>query len=152
VTAGSPPSDPHYQPAGRVLEVSVGLVCAVCGSGLALLGAWPLYAVLRHGHPLPESPVLLPMLLLWALAALLLVFAWRLILNRARRWDGGLLSPLGLRIGGVIFLAGPICALFVDPSHLVHAAYSLAAAAACFALARRRERYLSDLLDPLSGR
>ena len=126
----------------------MGLVCAACGSGLALLGAFPFYAVLRRGRPFPEGPVLLPVLLFWALAALLLVFAWRLILNRTRRWDGGLLSPLGLRIGGVIFLAGPIIALVAEPLHLLHTSFALAAAAASFALARHRERYLSGGLPP----
>jgi hypothetical protein len=147
--SGSQRPNAHFQPAGRRLEVAVGLVCGAFGSGLAALVAFVIYLDLRRGRLDLEAAFLLITLAIAALAALLLVFAWRLLGNRGRSSDGGLLSPLGLRIGGVIFLAGPVSALLLaEPLQLLHASLSLAAAGACFSLARHREHHLAGELPP----
>lgn len=133
----------HFRRPGRAWEVFVGLVCALCGGGLSLLGGFGLYAVfIRKGPTAPPSVVVVT-LIVCALGAMLLAFAWRLISNRARPSDGGLLSPLGLRVGGLIFLASSIAPFFSHWLGLVHLATTLAAAGACFALARHREQHLS---------
>jgi hypothetical protein len=138
----------HYRPAGRAFELLAGVVCTVCGLGLAALGAFGLFAVFVRNGPPPTPSTLLVTLIICAFAALLLVLAWRLILNRARPSDGGLFSPLGLRVGGLIFLAGPIATFFTHPIGLVHTAAAFAAAGACFALARHREHYLASAVPP----
>lgn len=131
----------HGRPAGRVLECLVGVVCAVLGAALAALAMFGVVvALVREGPPAPPS-VLLLTLVIGALAGLLLVFAWRLLWNRARRSDGGLLSPFGLRVGGLIFLASPVAAVVGKPVGLLHVLGALAASGACFALARHRERH-----------
>jgi hypothetical protein len=138
----------HFQPAGRVLELLAGIVCAACGAGLAVLGGFGLFATLmRNGSPPGLSPFVFA-LVVSALAALFLVLAWRLVLNRGRLSDGGLFSPFGLRAGGFIFLAGPVAAAFTHPIGLIETGFALAASGACFALARHREHYLSGLVPP----
>jgi len=138
----------HYQAAGRPFELLVGTICALCGGGLAALGGFALFVVFaRRGSPLGHSGLLF-ISILYVLATLFLVLAWRLIWNRARASDGGLFSPLGLRVGGLIFLAGPVAAFFTHPIGVVHTAAALAASGACFKLARHREQYLSQGAPP----
>lgn len=141
------PTD-HLQPAGRVLELFAGIVCAACGAGLAALGGFGLFAILVRDESPPTLSTLLFTLVVCAFASLLLVLAWRLVLNRARPSDGGLFSPFGLRVGGLIFLAGPVAAVFAHPIGLIETGFALAASGACFALARHREHYLSSLVPP----
>jgi hypothetical protein len=116
---------------------------------LAALGGFALFVVFaRGGLSLAPSGLLLFISILFVLATLFLVFAWRLIWNRARASDGGLFSPLGLRVGGFIFLASPVAAFFTHPIGLVRAAEAPAASGACFTLARHREQYLSQGTPP----
>ncbi len=138
----------HQQPAGRGLEVLAGLACSSCGVGLAILGGFGLFALLVRDGPAPTSSTVLFTLTICALAALFLVLGWRLVLNRARPSDGGLFSPLGLRMGGLVFLAGPVAVAFTHPVGLFETGFAFAASASCFALARHREHRLSSMVPP----
>ena len=70
------------------------------------------------------------------------VLAWRLLTGRSRR-DGGLFSPTLLRVASVIFLvAGPVT-IIRHPLGIVEAVSLIAAAGACFGLARHQERQIA---------
>jgi hypothetical protein len=144
---GHRPSD-YHGPAGRTLELLAGASCAVLGTGLAVFGAFALSRVLLPTDSPPTISTVVVTLVVCALSGLLLVLAWRLIRNRARPSDGGLLSPFGLRVGGLIFLAGPVAAAFTNPIGLLETGFALGASAACFALARHREHHLARLRPP----
>jgi hypothetical protein len=118
------------------------------GIGLATLGGFGLFATLMRVEQPDRPSSLFFALIVCALAALLLVLGWRLLFNRARASDGGLFSPFGLRVGGAIFLAGPVAAAFTHPIGLIETGFALAASGACFALARHREHYLSGPVPP----
>lgn len=71
----------------------------------------------------------------------MLGLAWNLARGWSRRKDGGLFSPLALRIWGVGFAVIATVRILIHPEELVHFELLLwcyAASAACFALAGRR--------------
>ncbi len=64
---------------------------------------------------------------------------WRLLTGRSGRKDGGLFSPIVLRIFGAMFLSSPILFLIMRSYMIIESIFSVAAGFACFRLASRRE-------------
>ncbi len=125
-------------PISRKSQVVLGAVCLFVSIPMLALAALGLFVMAAN----PSGTGFVFVLILAAIGALFAVLSWRLLLGRSRA-DGGLFSPTGLRAGGVIFLAGPVAALFVEPIGLLHAGISLAAAVGCFALAGHREQHVT---------
>jgi hypothetical protein len=141
----------YFKRTSRGFEAAIGALCGAVGAALCALGCFGLYASLaRQRGALPPGAAIF-LLILFGISALLLVCAWRLIFDRKRQ-DGGLLSPFGLRMGGVMFLSAPLLAVVTrDAGGLHHALFGLVAAGACFGLARHRERYLARGVPPDDG-
>jgi len=139
-----PAKRPEYLAAApRWLEVGAGLAIGVLGVGLTMLGCLGVYRTfvpLAGRSPTPASFIVV--LAVVAAGTMCSLLGWRLLLRRPRASDGGLLSPTGLRLGALIFIAGPVAAFFVHPVGLLHVFGALTMAGACLALARQREYHL----------
>jgi drug/metabolite transporter (DMT)-like permease len=124
----------YSAPVSRLLLVVVGVVAAFLG--VALLGLFGV-GLHRLHRSVPSSQVVF-LCIVGALGMGLCVVALRLLTGKHRR-DGGLFSPWVLRVGGVIFLFGPVAAILNRSWFgLLEAGVSLSAALACFVLANRR--------------
>ena len=131
----------YSAPVSRVLMVAVGLVATVIG--VVLLGAFGL-GMYRLAGGFTPGAVIIVLLIVGALGLVLSVIGLRLITG-ARRRDGGLFSPWTLRLGGIIFLFGPVAALLKHSwLGVLGAGVSLSAAVACFVLANRRAEATND--------
>jgi len=133
-------SDQLVARGARAFEILIGSVAGVAGCALLVLAAFVAVKVKRE----VSVPVLVFELLSLVLGLVLCVAGLRLVTAR-RRADGGLLSPWILRLGGVIFLFGPVAAVLNRSWFaLLEAGVSLSAAVACFALANRRSETAAD--------
>ena len=68
-----------------------------------------------------------------------LLIMWRLASGRSGRKDGGLFSPLVLRLWGAVFLSYPILFILMKSVMIFESLLSIGAGIACFRLASRRE-------------
>ena len=68
-----------------------------------------------------------------------LLITRRLASGRSGRKDGGLLSPLVLRLWGAVFFSYPILFFLMKSWMVFESLLSIGAGAACFRLASRRE-------------
>jgi hypothetical protein len=126
--------------APRYLEIVVGLISAV-------LGVVVFAATLRS---LIRSTVADFVKLGWAEGSVrivllfggysLCVVGWRLLTNRRRASDGGLLSPVMLRVGGALCFLGAVITALSSMWGVIHAVGPISIGTACFALAGYRER------------
>jgi len=131
--------------ASRAFEVLIGTVATLIGAALLVLAAFAIYAITRS---LPDVTVVVLLTATLAFGLLLFVAGLRLVTGRHRS-DGGLFSPWLLRFGALIFLAGPVLALFHRSwTMLIEAGFSLSAAVACFTLANRREQAATERVAP----
>ena len=133
-------SEGHYSaPMSRAATLAAGVVSALFGVPLLLLGVLFMFSALRK--PTPTSTVVIGCVAL-AVGAFMSLMAYRLISNRPRS-DGGLVPPWALRIAGVSFIvAGPFLAWAKQSySSMWHALGSVSAGLACFAIASYRERW-----------
>lgn len=118
----------------RWFEIVIGCVSSVLGFAL-LAGC--LYSVyLLFGSPI--SSVVVVLVLSAASMGLILLAAGVRLLLSWRRHDGGLLSPLILRLGGMVFLFAPVAMLVQRDFAIIEAGFAVAAGVACFVLANRR--------------
>ena len=138
------PKHQYTAPAPRYMELLAGLVIGAFGLGILTLCA---FGLIRQ--PL-SSRVVWPVLIFAVVGGFCGLIAWRLLFNQARRKDQGLFGPTLLRFGGMIFLVGgAIGAKVYFPSGLLGLIGAVAAAMACFALARKRAGHRDRL--PLDG-
>ena len=132
--------------ASRVFEVVLGLVATLLGGALLLATAFLAFSTSMCC--LPTQGVVLAFLVALAIGLLLFCAGLRLLTGKHRS-DGGLFSPWILRMGGVIFLFGPVAAVLNRSWFgLVEAGISLSAAVACFALANRRKEAAANAVAP----
>lgn len=119
---------------GRWLEIVIGSVSAVVG--LALLAGCFFFAYRIFGSP--SDPAVIVLLVCAVSFALVLSVAGVRLLFNLRRRDGGLLPPLLLRVGGLIFFSAPILMIIQRDWAIIEAGFAIAAGVACFVLANRR--------------
>jgi hypothetical protein len=65
---------------------------------------------------------------------------WRLATGRSGRRDGGLFSPLVLRLWGAVFLSYPLLFYLLNSLMVFESLLSIGAGIACFRLASHREK------------
>jgi len=134
-------SSQYSAPVSRGSTVAVGLIVTVIGAALV---SFFLLGIYRITGGLPSRSVIVILLIVGAVGLGLCAVGLRLITGKRRR-DGGLFSPWVLRFGGVMFLFGPVAAIFNRSwLGLFEACVSLSAAVACFALANRRSEAAAD--------
>ena len=122
--------------APRYLEIVVGAVSTLLGVGLLALSGFVIYGTLGH----PPPPVVVVVGCITSAVGLLLTSAGLRLVASKPRYDGGLLSPWVLRLGGFIFFSGPVIMLLTRQwDHILAAMFSLTAGVTCFVLANRRE-------------
>jgi hypothetical protein len=139
----------YSAPVSRFLSVVVGVVVALLG--VVSLGFFGV-GLYRLHRGVPSSQVVVFLCIVGALGMGLCVVALRLLTGKRRR-DGGLFSPWFLRVGGVIFLFGPVAAILNRSWFgLLEAGVSLSAALACFVLANRRHDAAANDEAPNGGR
>ena len=145
-TLGAKDADRFAARASRGFEVVLGVVATLLGATLLL--ATTFFAYSTSMCCLPTQGVVLVFLAALALGLLLFFAGLRLVTGKHRS-DGGLFSPWILRMGGVIFLFGPVAAVLNRSWFgLVEACISLSAAVACFALANRRKESAANEVAP----
>lgn len=89
-------------------------------------------------------------MLLLPVGILCFLIMWRLASGRSGRTDGGLFSPLALRLWGAVFLSYPAIFLLMKSLMVFESLSSIAAGIACFKLAAHRER-AAILKSPAGG-
>jgi hypothetical protein len=138
----------YLAPSGRPLEIAVGVAVGLLATLFIYLALVVVVGGIRGGI---LSPPLLdrgkfafmsvPVILL-ALGVPGAWIAYRLLTGRSRK-DGGLMSPLLLRVGGMMLFVAPWFLLLAKPSDLWrwgHVVTMTSAGIACWILAARRER------------
>jgi glucan phosphoethanolaminetransferase (alkaline phosphatase superfamily) len=155
------------QDAGRFWEVSIGWVCAFISASFIALLFWLAYLVAWRNpreYGVNDSykvSTLVFFLGLLAIAVGFSLIAFRLIIRKRRH--AGLMSPMFLRIWGVLFVTTSIVVLidviakkrWMEASHyLPILSATLPMASAAFVLARRRERSVSnqEFIDQKDGK
>jgi len=139
-------SGQYFASVSRLLSAVIGVVVMVTSA--ALLGFFGVGLYRLHRGGLPSSQAMVFLGIVGALGLGLCVVGLRLV-GAKRRRDGGLFSPWILRLGGVIFLFGPVAAVLNRSWFgLFEAGVSLSAAIACFALANRRQDAAADQGSP----
>lgn len=128
----------HLEPAPRSMEIFVGLICLLMGLLLAFSGVVVFFKHFTSERV--EKPVFYCAIGFVVVGWMLMRFARRLLLNRPRTVDDGLLSPASIRAGGLIFLAAAVMMLFDSPLDFYSLAFNLGAAQSCFFLAKRRRK------------
>lgn len=90
--------------APRTLEITVGLVMGTIGVGLLSLVAALLYKLVEQ-RELPDMTFLIISSSLAVVGAFCSLVSYRLVTSRAAKGGGGLLSPVGWRVLGWMFMA-----------------------------------------------
>jgi len=139
---GAMDADHFAKRSSRAFEVIVGLAATLIGVALLAFAAFVAYAASWRS---PDVGMVVLLTVTLAVGLLLFVAGLRLLTGKHRS-DGGLFSPWILRFGALIFLAGPVLALFFNRSWtmIIEAGLSLSAAVACFTLANRREQTAAE--------
>ena len=128
----------YHAPAPRGLEVAAGVVLGLFSVALVGVGVVAGYRMSSEDE-IPTAMAWVATVFL-GVGGLVAPVAARLLTGRGRRGGSGLLSAGAIRLGGFMFLVAPVVALITSPWHLFHLLGSFSMAAACFALAARRER------------
>lgn len=129
-----------YKTTPRFLEIVAGLVMVIAALVLTLAVVVG-FNVMLGGDASSRD--------LWTLIVCALggsgcwLLAWRLLSGRGRR-DGGLFSPLFLRVSSLIFVAGGLIMAVRHPLGFLEAVPVVAGAGACIGLARLRERHIAQ--------
>ena len=135
-------------PVSRKVSIVFGVLLTMIGSPFLVLGVLGSFKLVRDGV---GNDTLFFVMLSGVVG---LFCAWtgtRMIAGRKRK-DGGLLSPLALRIGGLYFLLAPI-ALFLTADEsdswplvlILELGFYLVVASTCFAIATRRQTPVLDV-------
>jgi len=103
-------SGQYFASVSRLLSAVIGVVVMVTSA--ALLGFFGVGLYRLHRGGLPSSQAMVFLGIVGALGLGLCVVGLRLV-GAKRRRDGGLFSPWILRLGGVIFLFGPVAAVLL---------------------------------------
>lgn len=90
--------------APRSFEIAIGLIMGTIGVGLLSLVAMLLYKLVEQRN-LPGTTFLLISSSLAIVGAFCSLVSYRLVTNRGVRGGGGLLSPVGWRVLGWMFMA-----------------------------------------------
>jgi len=126
-----------HQPVNRVVQVATGLPITILGL-LAIGVAGLILYVYFTGESVP-SPILWFGIIILPVGFFCLLIAWRLFIGYSGRKDGGLFSPVALRIAGTIFLIQPVLLFFAKSYWILKSITCVLAAFACFTLASKRE-------------
>jgi hypothetical protein len=123
----------------RYLQVLVGVAIGLCGLGLLALATVAVYRVVR-GFQSVDQLLAVSLTTLVAVGSIFAVWACRLISGRGRKIDGGLLSPLGLIIAGILSLLAGGVMVYSRPLAFLEAVGMGLSGLACLGLALRRLR------------
>jgi hypothetical protein len=126
-----------HQPVNRVVQVATGLPITILGL-LAIGVAGLILYVFFTGESVPR-PILWFGIIILPVGFFCLLIAWRLFIGYSGRKDGGLFSPVALRIAGAIFLIQPVLLFFAKSYWILESITCVLAAYASFALASQRE-------------
>jgi hypothetical protein len=140
------PQRTFFDSAGRPMEVATGITCGGVGAVFGALGVLGVHRIAAQPGDVEAGFLIFVAALIW-LGWIFLLYAWRLVFNRARASDAGLLSPTGLRIGGVFFCLAPALAL-IKGAPLFPLGSLFTAGLASFALARHRARRSARPAEP----
>ena len=135
-------ADHFVKRSSRAFEAILGLAATLIGTALLASAGFVAYATTWRP---PNVGVVVVLTVALTFGLLLFVAGLRLVTGK-HRLDGGLFSPWILRLGALIFLAGPVLALFFHSSWtaIIEAGAMLSAAIACFTLANRREQVAAE--------
>jgi hypothetical protein len=131
----------YHAPAPRVLEIGVGIVLGLISVVFVFFGLLAGYHI-ASGDKVPTEVI-------WAATVFLVIGVMtgrvtvRLLTGRGKRGGSALFSPNTIRLFGfIVFLVGPVVTLtsWKRPLDLLNLVASFSMAAACFALAARRDR------------
>ena len=129
----------YHAPAPRVLEIGVGIVLGLFSVGFVFFGLLAGYHI-ASGDEVPAE-------VMWVATVFLGIgvitgrVTVRLLTGRGKRGGSDLFSPNTIRLFGLMFLVGgPLVTSWKRPLDLLDLVGSFSMAAACFALAARRDR------------
>ncbi len=142
-------ADLYFGKAPRLIEVIAGLFLGVFGGFFVVTAAAAAFALATGQER--RSLMLFGSMAALAVAGLCLPLAWKLIRGAGRSRSDALLSPLGLRIGSLLFIGPPLLAMHGGTVSVWAVLESLALATACWVLAARRQRQLEDTPDGFAG-
>jgi hypothetical protein len=128
----------YSAPMPRAVALAAGVVSALFGVPLLLLGGFVIFSALKESTPTSMEVIGCVAL---AVGAFMSLLAYRLISNKPRS-DGGLVPPWALRVAGMGFIAGAPFYVWVNHSMVSawHALGLVTAGLACFGIATYRER------------
>lgn len=133
----------YYDPVSRTTEILVGCCSALAGLILLGGGPWLLVRTLKHA---PEGSMATILIIIEiAVIGLGVVFglwAFRLLTGRARRSDGGLLSPVALTVVTLVFAGMAVLWLVLRPWNVTGTLSLCSMALAVYILARARRKHL----------
>ena len=135
--------DTLYGSVSRPVQVGFGIVVGVAGLFCLAVFGGAVWIYLRAAGDRQSAVIAGTLFLFLGIPAVL--FSFRLLSGRSRREDGGLLSPAGLRVAGVLFIAFPILSLLQGSWDWVLGLTHLGVSTACFTLARYRRRLRATL-------
>jgi cupin 2 domain-containing protein len=127
----------------RVVQILAGVLMLLTAIALSVATV-ALWSALTEAEGSPPPRWTLPLFAMCAMGCWLLT--WRLISNR-RRSDGGLLSPLFLRLASLIFVAGGALTALENPFNFEDYFSMFGAAFACFVVARMREKKANQSVE-----
>ena len=90
-------------PAPRYLEVPIGLVSGLISVGLLILVFGFAY-ISAEKSSVPDTPIMIVAVVMAVLGVFFSMVSYRLLTKRGSRTGGGLLSPTGWKIVGMIFV------------------------------------------------
>jgi len=129
----------YHAPAPRVLEIGVGIVLGLFSVGFVFFGLLAGYHI-ASGDEVPTE-------VMWVATVFLVIgvitgrITVRLLTGRGKCGGSDLFSPNTIRLFGLMFLVGgPLVTSWKRPLDLLDLVGSFSLAAACFALAARRDR------------
>ena len=102
------------QSVSRELQITVGILLAIAGLPFFVFGVMVSFVVLKGSGQPNAAWVGVVFLLLGLLGLICLVMAYRLIWARGVNQGGGVLSPLGFKIGGYGMLLLPVLAAYLQ--------------------------------------
>jgi hypothetical protein len=129
--------DLHSAPVPRVIAALFGAISVLLGLPAALFGLLLIVGAATEKNP---SGAIIGGVILCTVGCLASVLGVRLVLNRGRS-DGGLVSPLAMRIAGACFLVCSPVLLIGDrsPIAILHTCEVIIAGIALLGIAARRE-------------
>ena len=131
-------SSQYFGSVSRTTQVVAGVVLAIAGLFCLAVVAGTVWLSLRPHPDYTNNVIVGTLFLIFGAPATL--YAIRLILGRARAADGGLMGPTSLRVAGAAFIVFPLLSLAQGRWDWVLGLVHVGFCAACFTLARFRER------------